>query len=148
MKSVRKLVRERLRADQEGVENAGERGSGTILVLGGVALLLATGLLALALGGVAILRTRAASAADLAALAGASTALLGPQAACDRAADVAAANASRVESCEVIGTDVWVEVSMSTPAQLRRLLRAPPEARARAHAVLEAESRGMRGEGD
>ncbi len=112
-----------------------ERGSGTILVLTGMGVLLALGMAALAVGGALILRTRVAGAADLAALAGASAALSGQQSACRRAAEVAAANSARLEACRLTGTDIWVDVTRATPPGLQRV-GAPPVAKARAHAEL------------
>ena len=115
---------------------ADERGSGALLVLVGVGLLLAAGLVASLLGGVLVVRTRVAAAADLAALAGASTALSGADEACAQAARVAAANGTRLDSCRLQGVQLWVEVSAATPPHLRQAAPVPARARAQAHAEL------------
>ena len=97
-----------------------------------VAAVLIAGMLALVavlagVGVAAIARHRAAAAADFAALAGAVTARSGQQVACARASAVAAAGGAELDSCELAGLDVRVQVSM--PAGVFGL-----QATARAHA--------------
>ena len=75
-------------------------------------MLTAAMMLALALAAAVIQRHRAASAADLAALAGAGRVLAGPAVACDRAAEIARREAAVLERCEVSGTTIAVEVSV------------------------------------
>ena len=139
-------ARDRLCGADDGADDGagrGQEGAGSVLVLTGFSVLLVVGMVAVALVAAQGLHTRAASAADLAALAAASAALSGSEVACARAADVAVANEARLEACRLSATDAWVEVSAPTPQSIRRLLRAPSEARARAHAELVvAEERG------
>ena len=59
-----------------------------------------------------IARHRAASAADFAALAAAAEVISGQSAACDRAAELATAGGAQLDSCEVLGLDVRVMVSV------------------------------------
>ena len=124
-----------------GPSRLDERGAGTVLVLGGIGLLLAVAVAASLVGGVLLVRTRAAAAADLAALAGATSALSGEQEACSQAARVAQANGVRLDSCVLRDVQLWVEVSMPTPDGLRRIVSLPGRARARAHAELVATER-------
>lgn len=78
--------------------------------LGIVLMLLVTGL-GLHLGAAALARQRAETGADLAALAGASKVLSGPDVVCAAVVRVAVANGADVQSCSVVGTDVLVTVS-------------------------------------
>lgn len=89
----------------------GERGSATVIGAVLVTALLASCLLVVHLGAAVIARHRAASAADLAALAAASAAVRGSGAPCAAAVEIAAAGAGRVDSCEVSGWEVRVVVS-------------------------------------
>lgn len=107
---------------------AGERGSGTVLWLGVVGVVLATFLGLAVLGAALVASHRAHGAADAAALAGAQAALdgLGPQVACERAADLAAANGARLAGCaagaDEVTVDVEVDPGLSTglgPARAR-----------------------------
>lgn len=87
-----------------------ERGSGTVLALGVIAVLLS---LALATAGIVqayAAQARVQAAADLSALAGASAwnSVAYPGDPCARAATVAEANGASVESCWVDGEDVRV----------------------------------------
>lgn len=102
-----------------------EAGLATIwtLVLAGVlsALVGASGLVL----GVGTVRARAAAAADLAALAAAGTLpAMGADAACRRAAEVAAANGARLESCVPAGAVVAIDVSVPLPRLLSTLAGA------------------------
>lgn len=106
-----------------------ERGSGAVLALGAIGVLVAVLAAALLLGGVVAARHRAESAADLAALAGAVALQRGGDP-CGEAARVGAANGATVR-CTVDGADVLVEAGMQTPAAARVLA---PRAVARARA--------------
>ena len=100
-----------------------ERGSGTVLVLGIIAVLLA---MAVCAGGLiqaqaAAGRSRAAadlgkarSAADLAALGGATalSSVVAPSEPCETAGRVARANGAEVTVCTVVGEDVVVEAAV------------------------------------
>ena len=59
-----------------------------------------------------MLRTKAAGAADLAALAGAGLVIDDPDRACSVAADVARRNGGDLTACTVEGLDIEVEVSV------------------------------------
>ena len=92
----------------------GERGSGTVLVLGVIGVLLA-----LAVGVVALIQAQAAAgrarlAADLAALGGATAlnSITAPADPCAVAGGVARANGAALSSCAVTGEDVVVEVGV------------------------------------
>ncbi len=85
-------------------------------------------------------RETVASAADLAALAGASATLADPGDACTRAARVARANGATLSECRVEGVRVWVVAHGQAPAALGWLLPGrDARLRARAHAELTAE---------
>lgn len=92
-----------------------ERGSGTVMALGVIAVLMILMGLVHTLSAVGAARTQAAAAGDLAALAAADAArglLVGDP--CSVAEDVAAANEATLEDCTVGGaepTEVWVVVS-------------------------------------
>ena len=88
-------------------------------VLGG--LLILVGAVAIAVD-VAHTKSRASTAADMAALAGANDVLLGDP--CRQATDVAKENSARLESCLVEGEDVQVEVKASMEGALRSLFRS------------------------
>lgn len=80
-------------------------------------------------GGVLVTVRRAESAADLAAVAGA-TALARGEGGCPAAAGVAARNGAAVSSCISAGEDVLVVVTVATPALLGRSLEVEGKARA------------------
>ena len=103
-------------------------GSATVLVLGLAAAVWVAGLAVLLLAQVANARARAATAADLAALAGASHVVTGDS--CRAAARVAAAQSAALASCRVDGWTVQVTARVS----LRGALRLFPPAQARARA--------------
>lgn len=99
--------------------------------------LLAVGLVTLFAGGVGVMagsatlaRHRAETAADFAALLAAIHVLEGGEAACARAAELAAANGGRLTQCEVRGLTVTVAVEVR-PVGLGRL-GGPAVGRARA----------------
>ena len=76
----------------------------------GLAVLMVAVLLGLYLGSAVVARHRAASAADLAALAGAAESVLGGDRACARAARIAAAMDADLTGCTLDGWDVHVRV--------------------------------------
>lgn len=92
-----------------------EHGSGTILILAVMPLLLAVTTVVMAGAVLVATRHRAAAAADLAALA-AAQALLGAEAdPCTAAGRIALANDARLDSCRHDGTEVEVAVHVDTP---------------------------------
>ena len=104
-----------------------DRGSGTVLVLVHLTVLL---LLGAALGAVAavVVQHRAAqAAAELAALAAAADSASGG---CPAAAEVARANGARVTACRTRGLEVDVEVAVPPPAWPPGLPALVAEARA------------------
>ena len=108
----------------------GDRGSATVLVLALAALLVLVALLLSALGAVAVTRHRAASTADLAALAAADVALQGPAVACAAAARAAARGRAELATCRVDGDVVEVVVVQRPGGPLGRLGAARAIARA------------------
>ena len=107
----------------------GERGAATLLVLAVSGLLMFVGL---ALSGVAtiVLTQRSAqSAADLAALAGASAAVSGADA-CAAASEIAEANGAALASCELAGTIVTVGALVEGPQLIGRRYDVTAQARA------------------
>ena len=91
-----------------------ERGSGTVLVLGIIAVLLAMAVCAGGLIQAQAAAGKARSAADLAALGGATalSSIVAPGDPCEAASRVARANGAEVTTCSVTGEDVVVEVSV------------------------------------
>jgi secretion/DNA translocation related TadE-like protein len=98
--------------------------AGLILVLVCVAALLAS------LGAVAVARHRAASAADLAALAGAHHALEGVGPACQVARRVAEAQGAHLDSCVLEGQQVLLAVSVRPAGRIGELGVARARAKA------------------
>ena len=96
-----------------------DRGSGTVLVLCVASLVATAAAVLVALGSVAVARHRAASAADLAALAAADRALQGTAAACVSAGAVTAAVSARLLSCRLDGADAVVVVEVRPAGPLR-----------------------------
>ncbi len=92
--------------------SARDEGTAGVLVLAMVLVLVAVGSVVTGLASVAVARQRAASAADLSALAAAAASLDGPAAACRRATELAAQVAARLVSCTLDGdvADVVAEV--------------------------------------
>ncbi|TDC79404.1 Rv3654c family TadE-like protein [Streptomyces hainanensis] len=82
---------------------AGDRGSGTVFAACSVAVLCLVFGVVLALGQVMAARQRAATAADLAALAAAERALSGAEAACALADRVAGRQGARLTRCQLTG---------------------------------------------
>ena len=83
-----------------------DEGFVTVAVVGLATALALIASLVVALGAVAVARHQAASAADLAALAGAQHALEGQAVACAAATAVARAQGARLASCALTGLDV------------------------------------------
>lgn len=108
----------------------GERGVATVMVLSLAAVLVLFGAVASALAAVAVARQRAASAADLSALAAAAVTLEGPEVACDRARRLASRTGARVSSCSVEGDVVRVVAEVRPPGAIGRLGTASAQARA------------------
>jgi secretion/DNA translocation related TadE-like protein len=67
------------------------------------------------IGAVVVVRHRVTGAADLAALAGATSLPDGDEIACEQARRVAESNSARLESCSVSGWEVVVSASAVTP---------------------------------
>lgn len=115
-----------------------ERGSASVLAVGGIAVLGMFLGVATQLGGAVMATHRARAAADLAALAGAAAGEQGDTraGACSRAAAVAAANGANVVSCAV-GEDgsVTVTTHVTPPRGLAALARGPARGVARAGPV-------------
>ncbi|MDO4242891.1 MAG: pilus assembly protein TadG-related protein [Actinomyces sp.] len=110
-----------------------ERGSGTVLALGLIGVLVALALAVAAIIQAQAAAGRARSAADLAALAGATAlhSVLAPADPCATAARVARANGAALEACTFRGEDVVVAVSVEAevlgfPRQARAQARAGP----------------------
>lgn len=95
-----------------------DRGSATVYVLAAAAVVLAAGGVGAEVGAAVVARHRAASAADLAALAAASTALRGGPA-CAVAGRVVRANAGQLAGCQLIGPDAVVTAEVA-PAGIGR----------------------------
>ena len=99
-----------------------------------VNVLLLVGLGAAAVGALAVTRQRAATVADVAAVAGAQ-ALVDP---CADAVAIVEANGMAAVACQLDGADVVVEVRAEAPPVVSRLLgllgRSVPEVRATARA--------------
>ncbi|MER7010628.1 Rv3654c family TadE-like protein [Saccharopolyspora sp. NPDC000359] len=108
----------------------GDRGAATALSAILVLALLSLLVLVLQIGAATIARHRAEGAADLAALAAAAHAPRGPEAACERAAQVADGMRAAVVECRLAGWNARVTVE----ADLPRGLLVPGKASARAHA--------------
>ena len=104
-----------------------DTGAATVLVvaMAGVLMVVTAGLATV--GGLVTAQRRAQSAADLTALA-AAAALEAD--ACAEALRAATANAARLDSCAVVGSDVLVRVSVAGPTVPGRAVRVSAEARA------------------
>lgn len=112
---------------------ARDRGAATVWTIGGIAAVLTITVLLVGFGAVVVTRHRAASAADLAALAAASTAVNGERQACGRARWVAQRMGVHLASCRLDGWDALVEVTAEPPVVLGEF--GPTAARARAGPV-------------
>jgi secretion/DNA translocation related TadE-like protein len=107
-----------------------ERGSASIWAAGGIAVVLVLIGLVLGIGAAAVTRHRAASAADLAALAAAAHAVSGERAACARAGWVADRMRVRLAACRLSGWEVEVEIVAQPPDLLLGFGSATARARA------------------
>lgn len=108
----------------------GDAGSGTVLVLTAASVLLLIGTVLASLAAVGVARHRAASVADLSALAAASSAHLGSGPACDAAREVADRSSARLVECRVVGDVAYVVASVRPPGRLGELGAATARARA------------------
>ena len=92
-----------------------DRGSATVWAAGGIAAMLLTVGLVVAIGAAAITRHRASAAADLAALAAAAHAIEGEGSACARAGWVADQMQAHMVVCRLRGWDAEVEITARPP---------------------------------
>lgn len=104
-----------------------ERGSATVLVVAMAGVLVFVTMALAAVGGLVTAQRRAQSAADLTALAAAVALDAG---ACAEALRTASANSAGLDSCEVVGSEVRVVVSVAGPTLPGRDVRVRAEARA------------------
>ncbi|MEX5719419.1 Rv3654c family TadE-like protein [Geodermatophilus maliterrae] len=111
-----------------------ERGSATVWAVALAGVLAAVGLAAVLVGAAVVARHRAGSAADLAALAAASRAVVGDPAACTTADEVAQVNGAGLTACTV-GDGAVVEVSVEVGVRLGPLGTRRATATARAGPV-------------
>lgn len=95
----------------------GDRGSASVYVLAAAAVVLLAGMAASVVGSAVVARHRAGAAADLGALAAASSAPRGSGSACAVAQRVVRANGGRLAGCQLVGADVIVTAAV-TPAIL------------------------------
>ena len=109
----------------------GERGSGSVWVAALAGVLALVGGATVLVGAAAVARHRAESAADLAALAAARSAVIGDPVACAVAQRVADRNGARITGCRVRPGTV-VEVTVSVPVRLGGIGTREATARARA----------------
>ena len=92
---------------------SGDRGSASVYVLTAAAVVLLAGMAATVVGAAVVARHRAATAADLGALAGAASAPMGDRPACAVAERVVGANGARLIGCQLLGADVLVTTAAS-----------------------------------
>jgi secretion/DNA translocation related TadE-like protein len=114
---------------------AGDRGAATVWTAGAIAALLAVTMLVVWLGVAATTRHRAASAADLAALAAAGVAVEGERVACGKARWVTDRMGVELRRCRLKGAEALVEVVAVPPGALAGF--SPAEGRARAGPQVE-----------
>lgn len=117
-----------------------DRGSASIWLLGLTSVLVLTVVAAVLAGSAMVLRHRANAAADLAALAAATAAIEGRDAACALAADVAAGMGAELTECALDG--FVAAVAVATSADLGVVGTVAAEARARAGPVTQFTDRG------
>jgi len=123
-----------------GTRGGGERGSGTVLVVGVVAALAVLMVGGLLVAAAARAAQHAATAADLAAIGGAQAQVLGDSDACAAAGATARANGARLLGC-AIHDDDSVQVSVTVPVHLLwGLGSSDATATARAGPLVEPES--------
>ncbi|MGH3909769.1 MAG: Rv3654c family TadE-like protein [Pseudonocardiaceae bacterium] len=118
--------------DELGTDELGtdDRGMATVWAAGVIAVLMILTVFGLHLGGVILARHHAESAADLAALAGAGSAVAGEGYACARARQVTDRMRVRLASCSARGWDVLVQVAAHPGGPAGRLGEATARARA------------------
>jgi secretion/DNA translocation related TadE-like protein len=94
-----------------------DRGSATLWSVALMGLLMAVATALTTVGSVRVARHRVYDAADLSALAAARLAMVDPQAACGRAAAVAAENDVQLLRCTITGevADVWTSLTITLP---------------------------------
>lgn len=95
-----------------------ERGSGTVLTVAAIGVLLILATAGLQLGAAATAAHRARTAADLSALAGATALQEGSDSPCARAAQVAGRNEAEIVDCS-LGAEESVSVRVSTSVSTR-----------------------------
>ncbi len=105
---------------------AAERGAATLLGVALAGVLLLIGVTLAEITAVVAAHRRAQAAADLAALAGATS----PGESCAAADRVATANGARLTGCLLEGADVLVSVRVDPPPGLDRVVTIPGQARA------------------
>ena len=111
------------------ITRAAQRGSATVPAVVLIAVLAVVAVLVAAVGGAVADRRRVASAADLAALAAASSVQTGRDG-CAAAARVARRNAADLTACTIDGADVTVRTERWTQPVLGLRLRVRSSARA------------------
>ncbi|MGY1689223.1 Rv3654c family TadE-like protein [Geodermatophilus sp. SYSU D01105] len=114
---------------------AGDRGSATVWVVALSGVLAAIGVAVVLVGAAVVGRHRATGAADLAALAGAESAVRSRPDACAAAEGVARANGARLTACSV-DPGAIVDVAVEVRVRLGPLGTGSATARARAGPVL------------
>jgi len=94
-----------------------ERGSATLWGVALMGLLMAVAMAFTTIGSARVAQHRVDSAADLSALAAAKLALIDPEAACARAAELATRNGAKLTKCEITDdrADVWTTLPLSLP---------------------------------
>ncbi|HET9142113.1 Rv3654c family TadE-like protein [Actinophytocola sp.] len=107
-----------------------DRGSASVWGAGGIAVVLVLIGLVVGIGAAAVTRHRAASAADLAALAAAAHAVSGERSACDRARWVADRMRVRLAACRLTGWEAEVLIVAQPPDLLVGFGSATAAARA------------------
>lgn len=122
----------------------GQEGSGTLVALVALTVVLCAGLLTWAVAEAVVAHQRASVAADLAAIAGAAEIRRGGGAPCAASDRIARANGATLEECVVEGGDVMVTVGVPPPPLLGRLAASageePPGIRAAARAGRPGEN--------
>ena len=117
-------------ARDESRRTGEDRGVATVWAAGAIAILMSLTVFGLHLGGAILARHQAQSAADLAALAGAGSAVAGEQAACSRVRAVTERMRVRLVACSVREWDVLVQVTARPGGPLGGLGEATGQARA------------------
>ena len=108
----------------------GDRGVATVWAAGAIAVLVSMAVFGLHLGEAMVIRHHTESAADLAALAGATAVVAGEQYACAQARRVTDRMQVRLESCHTQGFDVLVDAVTQPAGWLGGLGTATARARA------------------